>query len=137
MLADNAPRLLIQNDDHVFIQTLKYLPGKVLLLGGVTPTIVPVQPELRETLADVLFAEDGPLANQSAQRSAVYLLRGRKPVQTYQIDPQDPVCVLVANEVELRPNDIVFVAEQPISTFNRTLANIVPLRNLLRSLDES
>ena len=132
LLVKNSKELYLKNQDHVFVQSFSYQPGKVFLLGGVKPQIIPILPESRQTLAEALFAEDGPLAIASAQRSAVYLLRGRNPVQAYHLDAQNPVRVLVANEVELRPNDIVFVSEQPISTFNRTLANLVPLRNLLK-----
>lgn len=137
LLVKNSKELYLKNQDHVFVQSFSYQPGKVFLLGGVKPQIIPILPESRQTLAEALFAEDGPLAIASAQRSAVYLLRGRNPVQAYHLDAQNPVRVLVANEVELRPNDIVFVSEQPISTFNRTLANIVPLRILLRDIKNS
>jgi len=116
------------------VQNLRYQSGKVFLLGGVTPQIIPILPEERQTLAEALFAKSGPLATSTAQRSAVYLLRGQDPVQAYHLDAQNPIRVLVADEVELRPNDIVFVAEQPISTFNRTLASITPLRILLRDI---
>ena len=137
LLVKNSKELYLKNQDHVFVQSFSYQPGKVFLLGGVKPQIIPILPESRQTLAEALFAEDGPLAIASAQRSAVYLLRGRNPVQAYHLDAQNPIRVLVANEVELRPNDIVFVSEQPISTFNRTLANILPLRILLRDVKNS
>ncbi|MDC0136768.1 hypothetical protein OAI26_09040, partial [Sulfitobacter sp.] len=130
LLVKNSKELYLKNQDHVFVQSFSYQPGKVFLLGGVKPQIIPILPESRQTLAEVLFAKDGPLAIASAQRSAVYLLRGRNPVQAYHLDAQNPVRVLVANEVELRPNDIVFVSEQPLNTFNRTLAQILPLRIL-------
>ena len=134
LLVKNSKELYLKNQDHVFVQSFSYQPGKVFLLGGVKPQIIPILPESRQTLAEALFAEDGPLAIASAQRSAVYLLRGRNPVQAYHLDAQNPLRVLVANEVELRPNDIVFVSEQPISTFNRALGSIVPLRILLRDI---
>lgn len=137
LLVKNSKELYLKNQDHVFVQSFSYQPGKVFLLGGVKPQIIPILPESRQTLAEALFAENGPLAIASAQRSAVYLLRGRNPVQAYHLDAQNPLRVLVANEVELRPNDIVFVSEQPISTFNRTLANIVPLRILLRDIQNN
>ena len=85
-------------------------------------------------MADALFAPGGPLAVPTAQRSAVYLLRGRDPVQAYHLDARNPLSAVLADAVELRPNDIVFVAEQPITTFNRTLANVFPLRVLLRDI---
>ena len=137
LLVKNSKEPYLKNQDHVFVQSFSYQPGKVFLLGGVKPQIIPILPESRQTLAEALFAENGPLAIASAQRSAVFLLRGRNPVQAYHLDAQNPIRVLVANEVELRPNDIVFVSEQPISTFNRTLANIVPLRILLRDIKNS
>ena len=134
LLAASAPKVYLKDQDHVFAQNLRYQSGKVFLLGGVTPQIIPILPEERQTLAEALFAKSGPLATSTAQRSAVYLLRGQDPVQAYHLDAQNPIRVLVADEVELRPNDIVFVAEQPISTFNRTLASITPLRILLRDI---
>ena len=134
LLVKNSKELYLKNQDHVFVQSFSYQPGKVFLLGGVKPQIIPILPESRQTLAEALFAEDGPLAIASAQRSAVYLLRGRNPVQAYHLDAQNPVRVLVANEVELRPNDIVFVSEQPISTFNRTIRPERPLIGEVLSL---
>jgi polysaccharide export outer membrane protein len=136
LLADNAPKIYLEDQDHVFVNHLKYQPGKVFLLGGVTPRIIPILPEERQTLAAALFADNGPLDTPSAQRSAVYLLRGRKPIQAYHLDAQNPASVLVADAVELRPNDIVFVAEQPLTSFNRTLLNILPLRILLRDIQD-
>jgi polysaccharide export outer membrane protein len=137
LLADNAPKINLKDQDHVFVNHLKYQPGKVFLLGGVTPRIIRILPEERQTLAAALFAEGGPLDTPSAQRSAVYLLRGRKPTQAYHLDAQNPASVLVADAVELRPNDIVFVAEQPLTSFNRTLLNILPLRILLRDIQDN
>ena len=137
LFSSRAPDIYLQAEDHVFVQNLEYQSGKVFLLGGVTPTVIPIQPEKRQTLAEALFAENGPLATSTAQRSAVYLLRGRDPVQAYHLDAQNPLSVLVADAVELRPNDIVFVAEQPITTFNRTLASLIPLRMLLSDIRDN
>lgn len=136
LLADNAPKIYLKDQDHIFVKNLTYQPGKVFLLGGVTPQIIPIQPEERQTLAAALFAEEGPLDTASAQRSAVYLLRGRNPIQAYHLDAQNPASVLVADAVELRPNDIVFVAEQPLNSFNRTIVSILPLRVLLRDIQD-
>jgi len=132
LFSSRAPDIYLQAEDHVFVRNLEYQSGKVFLLGGVTPAVIPIQPEKRQTLAEALFEENGPLATETAQRSAVYLLRGRDPVQAYHLDAQNPLSVLVADAVELRPNDIVFVAEQPITTFNRAIASLIPLRMLLR-----
>lgn len=134
LLVKNSQAIYLQNQDHVFIQSFNYQPGKVFLLGGIKPQIIPITPEKRQTLADALFVANGPLATSGAKRSAIYLLRGRNPVQAYHLDAQNPLRMLVANDVELRPNDIVFVAEQSIITLNRTLSTIFPLRAFINSL---
>ena len=128
LFSESAPQVFLKDQDHVFIQNLEYVKGKVFLVGGVKPQLLEIQPELRQTLAEVLFAKGGPLEEQSAQRSAVYLLRGNSPVSAYHLDAQNPARILVADALEMRPDDIVYVAEQPINTFNRVLETILPLR---------
>ena len=54
----------------------------------------------------------------------------------YHLDTQSPTRLIVADTMQLRPNDILYVAEQPIISFNRTLATIVPLRLLLRDIQD-
>lgn len=128
LFSETAPRVFLKDQDHVFIQNLEYVKGKVFLVGGIKPKVLEIQPELRQTLADILFAEKGPLEDPSAQRSAVYLLRGHSPVKAYHLDVQNPTRILVAGALEMRPDDIVYVAEQPINTFNRVLETILPFR---------
>ena len=106
-------------------------------MGGITPNIINIDPAQRETLADILFTSGGVLGSTSAKRSEVYLLRGSGPVQAYHLDAQNPTRLIVADFMELRPNDILFVAEQPIVSFNRALATIVPLRILLRDIQDN
>lgn len=137
ILATGAQPIYLQDGDHIIFQTLKYKGSKVFLVGGVTPTILSIRPEDRQTLADALFQQGGPLDRASAQRSAVYLLRGRNPVNAYHLDAQNPVRLLVADALELRPDDIVYVSEQPIGTLNRTIETLVPINNVLRMLTGS
>ena len=40
----------------------------------------------------------------------------------------------MAAETELRPNDIVFVADRPLISFARVLSEVTPLRMLLRDI---
>jgi len=132
LFSEKAPEIYLQDKDHIFIKNFRYVPGKVFLVGGVQPIVLPIKPEERQTLAEILFTNNGPMAVPTAQRSGVYLLRGKDPIHAYHLDAQNPARILVADAVELRPDDIVFVAEQPINTFNRVLATIFPLRILAR-----
>lgn len=131
-----TPKIYLQSKDRVTTETLEYKDNKVFILGGLLPQIFKINPANRETLADVLFAGGGPLSASSAKRSEVYLLRGHAPVVAYHLDAQSPTRLIVADEMELRPNDILYVAEQPIISFNRTLATIIPLRILLRDIQD-
>ena len=89
-----------------------------------------------ETLADVLFVRGGVLENINSKRSEVYLLRGRNPSKAYHLDTRSVSRIMVAAATELRPNDIVYVAERPIISFTRTLQEILPLRILMRDIKE-
>ncbi len=136
LLNPNTPDIYIQPDDQITTDILPYKENKVFILGGVSPQIFKINPANRETLADVLFTSGGPLSTTSAKRSDIYLLRGSDPVMAYHLDAQSPTRLIVADAMELRPNDIIYVAEQRIMSFNRTLATILPLRILLRDIQE-
>ena len=123
-------------NEKSLISKTGYKQNKVFILGGVNPQIFKINPTKRETLADILFTKDGPLADSTAKRSEVYLLRGKNPVIAYHLDAQSPTRIIVADALELRPNDILYVAEQPIISFNRTLATVIPLRLLLRDIQD-
>ena len=134
LLETTSARVYLQGGDRVTVERLGYKSNKVFVLGGVTPTIVNIDPEIRQTLADILFTSDGVLSAPGANRSEVYLLRGTDPVVAYHLDAQSPTRLIVADAMELRPNDILYVAEQPIVSFNRTLATITPLRAVLQEI---
>ena len=125
----------IIDEDQIELETLNYKLGKVFALSGAgRAQVVSIDPSKRETLADILFAEGGALNNLLAKRSEVYLLRGKNPSVAYHLDAQNVSRILVAANTELRPNDIVYVADRPIISFSRTLAEILPLRTLLRDI---
>ena len=137
ILDGGAPKIFVQNGDIIELKDLKYKLGEVFALSGAgSAQMVPIDPSKRETLADILFASKGALNNLLAKRSEVYLLRGRSPSVAYHLDAQNVSRILVAAKTELRPNDIVYVADRPIISFARTLAEINPLRILLRDIQE-
>ena len=136
LLDITKPKVYLQSGDRIIVKLLQYKENKVFILGGVSPQIFKINPSKRETLADVLFTSGGALSVSSAKRSEVYLLRGSSPVVAYHLDAQSPTRLIVADAMELRPNDILYVAEQPIMSFNRTLATILPLRILLRDIKD-
>jgi len=135
ILNPKTPDIWVADRDHIVIENLAYKPGQVFTLGGAgSAQMVLIDPSKRETLADILFTGRGALNNLMAKRSEVYLLRGQSPSVAYHLDAQNVSRILVAAKTELRPNDIVYVADRPIISFSRTLAEILPLRILLRDI---
>ena len=127
----------IIDEDQIEIESLNYKPGQVFALSGTgNAQVVSIDPSKRESLADILFTKNGAFNNLLAKRSEVYLLRGKNPSVAYHLDAQSVSRILVAAKTELRPNDIVYVAERPIISFSRTLAEILPLRILLRDIQD-
>lgn len=134
LLETASARVYLQGGDRITVERMGYKSNKVFVLGGISPTIVNIDPELRQTLADILFTSGGVLSAPGANRSEVYLLRGSDPVIAYHLDAQSPTRLIVADAMELRPNDILYVAEQPIVSFNRALTTITPLRAVLQEI---
>ena len=134
LILKKGKQIFMLPNDQIFVDRLPYKENKVFALGGVEPKIINITPERRQTLADALFAENGVLASDAAKRSDVYLLRGTSPVRAYRLDAQSPTRLIVADTMELRPNDILYVAEQPIVSFNRALERIIPLRTLIADI---
>lgn len=137
VLDTKTPDIWIKDRDQIELEHFPYNPGKVYALSGAGKALIlPIEPSKRETLANILFAPGGALNNLSAKRSEIYLLRGKKPTTAYHLDAQNVSRILVAANTELRPNDIIYVADRPIISFNRLLGEISPLRTLLRDIDQ-
>ena len=49
----------------------------------------------------------------------------KKFFQAFHLDITNPTRISLANQFEMRPDDIVFVATQPLSLYSRTLSQIL------------
>ena len=84
--------------------------------------------ERQATLADALYNEGGFLT-ETANPSQIYILRekpGYDGVIAYHLDTRNAVNLFLATRMQMRPNDIVFVAEQPVTKWNRVLQQVLP-----------
>jgi len=83
------------------------------------------------SLADVLF-DDGGADIRFADYGEVYVLRTDPDPQragaltAYHLDAENAANFAVATQLQMRPNDVVFVAEQPVTSWNRVLSQILP-----------
>lgn len=82
-------------------------------------------------LADALFDEGG-IDIHYGDYGEIYVLRAATDPQhnggltAYHLNAENAVNLAVATRFELRPNDVIFVAEQPVTSWNRVLSQILP-----------
>jgi len=105
-----------------------YVAGEVR-----TPRRSPLPFENRANLADVLFEENSDgLAINVSDYSAIYVLRqgvNGSPagaVTAYHLNAANVANLATAAMFEMRPNDIVFVSEQPVTAWARVVNQLVP-----------
>lgn len=81
------------------------------------------------TLADALFGPAGGIPIQTGDVSQIYVLRAADATgaaTAWQLDGRDVTNFLLATRFQLRPDDIIFVAEQPVTRWNRVIQQITP-----------
>lgn len=113
-------------DDKIYITALNYRPESVLIVGETgAQRSFPINAFTRPTLADSLFS--GTVLNAvTSDFSQIYVLREKEEnYLAYHLDITDPSRVNLARRFEMRPDDIIFVATQPLSLYSRTLSQIL------------
>ena len=106
--------------DYAYLSGEVNSPGRFTLPFGRTAT-----------LADAIYSEGGFRTN-TANPGQIYVLRGSADprdfgaVTAWHLDARNAASLILATRMELRPNDIIFVAEQPVTKWNRTISQITP-----------
>ena len=131
----NTPDYYLTAGDRVSVKSYDYTEPKGYLVGAIaSPVAFGISPERRETLADILFVQGGAFETKSARQSEIYVLRGTNPVTAMHLDAKNPARVRIAAELELRPNDVVFVSEKPIYSLGKTIAALLPVDKATNAL---
>ncbi len=126
LIINPKKRVRLFPGDRVFVEPLNYRSEKVLLVGETgAQRSIKINSVQRPSLSDAIFS--GTVLNSiSSDFSQVYVLRKkRKLFFAYHLDITDPTRVSLANQFEMRPDDIIFVAAQPLSLYSRTLSQIL------------
>ncbi|WP_205589572.1 polysaccharide biosynthesis/export family protein [Chachezhania antarctica] len=85
----------------------------------------------KATLADALYS-DGGVPTRTGNVKQIYVLRGSPDprefgaITAYQLDGTNATNFIYTTRFELRPNDIIFVAEQPVTKWSRVITQITP-----------
>ncbi|MEP2718496.1 polysaccharide biosynthesis/export family protein [Pseudophaeobacter sp.] len=86
----------------------------------------------KAVLADALFSTGGGVAKETGDASEVYVLRASSDVREFgavtawHLDIRNAANLAMASKFELRPDDIVFIAENPVTRWGRTVDQITP-----------
>lgn len=84
------------------------------------------------SLADALYGEGRGLPNRTANAKEIYVLRGSADprefgsLTAWNLDMRNAANLILATRFELRPNDVIFVAEQPVTRWSRVVSQITP-----------
>lgn len=99
-----------------------YLTGEVTRPGRFAMAF-----DQQTTLAEALFA-DGGFSAETGNPAQIYVLRGSDTaaVTAWHLDARNVAQLLVATKMHLHPGDIIFVAAQPVTRWNRVVAQLVP-----------
>ncbi len=104
-----------------------YLSGEVRSQGRYTLPF-----NRKATLADALFETGSGIAKETGDVSEVYVLRASDHVREFgavtawHMDARNAANLTVATRFELRPDDIIFVAENPVTRWDRVVSQITP-----------
>lgn len=88
--------------------------------------------ERTASLADAVFDAAGGITSETGDVSQIYVLRASNDprefgaVTAWHLDARNAANFALMPSFELRPNDIIFVAQQPITRWNRAISQILP-----------
>jgi polysaccharide biosynthesis/export protein len=91
----------------------------------------PLPYEQQASLADVIY-ENGGFSTATGDPAQIYVLRASSnpaefgAVTAWHLDARNPVTITLAADFEMRPDDVVFIEEQVITVWGRTLDQLFP-----------
>lgn len=88
--------------------------------------------ERSASLADAMYDVGGGVATATGDISHIYVLRSSADpremgaVTAWHLDGRNAANLVLATRFELRPDDIVFIAQQPVTKWSRSISQILP-----------
>jgi polysaccharide export outer membrane protein len=127
-MGKNPSDIMLQPGDMLRVSTrdtnTAYVMGEVNKPIAAVPTS-----DGKLTLAEAL-SQAGFINQGTADPRQLYVIREEngKP-QVYHLDSRSPVSMLLANQFDLQPKDVVYVDNGPLVRFNRVLSLLLPAIN--------
>lgn len=135
----DLPRMIARGVDpaHVLLKSgdmlrvLARTDNAAYVLGEVArPTVAVPLGSGELTLGDAI-SQAGSLSSTSADAAQIYVVRGTLGTtpQVFRLDAHSPVAMVLANEFELKPKDVVYVDGNGLVRFSRILGLLLPAIN--------
>jgi polysaccharide export outer membrane protein len=131
MLANqqDPSRIILKGGDVLRVQARD--ESGVFVMGEINKpaTAIPMR-NGRLTLSDAL-SQAGSLNMASSNAAKLYVIRGATEGQphVYRLDASSPVAMLLANQFELEPQDVLYVDATGLARFSRILTQLLPAIN--------
>jgi len=125
----NPSKIVLQNGDLLRVQSREdygvYVMGEV----NKPATVLPMK-DGKLSLGEAL-SQAGSVSSNSADAKELYVIRGGPGIkpQIWHLDATSPVSMLLANQFELEPKDVVYVDSSGLVRFSRVLNLLLPLVN--------
>jgi polysaccharide biosynthesis/export protein len=125
----NPSEILLQDGD--LLRIVSRDENGVFVMGEINKpmTAIPLRTG-KLSLSDAL-SQAGSLNPSTADVAQMYVIRGSETEgpQVYRLDGRSAVSMLLANQFELRPKDVVFVDSTGLARFSRVLSQLLPAIN--------
>jgi len=133
MYRDGAPidKLYLQPGDKIHVPSRE--ENKVYVLGEVVnPRGVPLE-HGRLSLTQAL-GEVGGVFETTADADAIYVVRSardRQGIDVYHLSAKNPVALVLGDQFQLKPRDVIYVDNTGLAGWNRFITLILPTATLL------
>ncbi|MBU2869196.1 polysaccharide export protein [Colwellia sp. E2M01] len=134
---DISQNRLLQHGDIIHVNRTDnqkvFVLGDVIKAGSIEINRYGLS--LAEAISDV-----GGLNERTANANGIFVLRKRAPneegiiADVYQLNAQNTVAFVLADQFKLQPRDIVYVTTAPVARWNRLLSQLVPTVSALESI---
>jgi polysaccharide export outer membrane protein len=128
---DVGQNLRLQAGDILTVPENRY--NKIFVMGEVSKQQSVIMPHGRVSLTEAI-SDAGGFNPISANSGQVYVIRQGKNdrPQIWHLDASSPDALVLADEFDLHPRDIVYVDPAQVTRFGRVLSNILPTAGLVR-----
>ncbi len=126
---DLSRNILLRNGDVLNVANRNR--RKVFVMGEVTTPSSLYIPRGRMSLSEAI-SDVGGINPGTSNPARIYVIRGTaEQPQVFQLNAKNPAALVLGDQFQLRPRDVVYVATAGVARWNRLIENLLPTASLL------